>query len=263
MSGGNSNKYDVEIKKHLDWLRSFDVRYTTKWEMLLENDAEAAICEAMTRDLLECHKIEIKPYENLSIGGPDFLCCKDEKHFYVEVTCLKRDTVTQKSHAPEEPLTGHYAFLITKALLQKLVGKVKQCSNLKHPCVIAIGTEHRRGYHYLGNYAAKALLTGTPKITGEIDLEQGKTTTGPYLSTDLKDSAFIYYEKNSLGHLECKRNPISAVLLCDFGSDPVKVVGALHPNPNRVFDRILLPKIKFCRLVEGCIQATQLKVEWI
>ena len=87
--------YCNEIQSHRDWLKLFGNTYVTKWERLLKADPEAAICEAATRKLLFEHQVTVEPHDEPSSGGPDFSCNKNEKGFYVEATCIKKNGATK------------------------------------------------------------------------------------------------------------------------------------------------------------------------
>jgi hypothetical protein len=259
-------EYADTIAEHHLWLQQFNKQQLKKWEDLLKANPEAAICEAETRKLLSNHRIDVKPYDGLYQGGPDFLCTKNGKTFYVEVTCITIDIATKKTNLPpsypKKPSTQYYR-LLTKHILGELCNKTPQCSGLEQPCIIAITTLHSRaGASCFRKPVCGDILTGTPQITMDIDVKKGHATGEPYQTTDLRDSAFIRFTKKADGTVEYARNPISAVMLCAFGQYPIDIYGLLHPSPNYPFDRALLPKIKFCRLAEG-YQNNRLTVEWI
>jgi hypothetical protein len=256
--------YSDSIDEHRTWLKTFGEQRLQKWERLLRVNAEAAICEASTRMVLSEHGVVVEPYEDPSTGGPDFVCKKGGKIFFAEVTCIEREKVTSRTHLTDKPRGETYYALLTDVFLAELCRKVTQCCNLEAACLVVIGTLHRQGgAKCFGKSAVEDLLTGTTRITMKFDPEQGRSVGDAYQTTKLIDSAFIRFQKNSRGQVEFARNPISAVLLCGFGLIPPNGVGCLHPNPNYLFDRMLLPNIEFCRLVEGCIQTDHLKVEWI
>lgn len=258
--------YSDELDEHRSWLKPFGWQRLTKWEKLLQNNAEAAICEAATRKLLSDCRIKVKAQEDISKGGPDFLCVKNNKRFYVEATCITKETATKKTGLsdtlPGTSKVQRFA-LLTKRIFYEIRSKTTQCSNLGAPCVIAICTLHfQAGCRCFNKHAAEQLLTGTSFITAPINTQTGQAMREPYEATDLQDSVFIRPVKISPNEIEYARSPISAFLLCPFGSLPTKVIGVLHPNPNHSFDRTLLPKIEFCRLAEG-YQIGQFKAEWI
>jgi len=255
--------YSKLIDKHRIWIGVFGKQRLSRWEDLLNANPEAAICEAATRELLSGYGINIKPHEDVSFGGPDFLCVKNNNLVYVEVTCITKEKITRKTTLDDSPRGAAYYRLLTKTFLEELRNKVPQCSNLDAPCIVAIGTLHRQaGYKCFGKHAAEDLLTGTPLISMKFDHKKARGIGDIYQSTDLRDSAFIRFDKTLTGQIECARNPISAVLLCAFGYSPIKVVGVLHPNPNYKFDRSLLPDTEFCRLVKG-YETDLLRVEWM
>jgi len=258
--------YSDEINKHRTWLKPFGKQRAKKWEGFLRSNPEGAICEALTRNLLSDRAVEVEPYEDLSSGGPDFRCIKGSKYFYVEVTCISKESATKETGLPDtlpKPSRAQRYKLLTRQIFYELCNKASQCSALGSPCVVVICTLHfQAGCLCLGKKAAENLLTGTPKITLNIDVSRGEAVGSPYQSTELQDSAYIRTDKTSVTLIEEARRTISGVLLGPFGSLPIKVVGMLHPNPNHPFDRTLLPEIEFCRLAEG-YQTGRLAVEWI
>lgn len=255
--------YSKLIDKHRKWISFFSKQRLNRWENLLKANPEAAICEAAIRELLSGCGVNIKPHEDVSSGGPDFLCVKNNNRFYVEVTCITKEKVTRVTTLNDSPKGDTYYRLLTKAFWGELCNKVPQCSNLDASCIVAISTLHYQvGARCFGKHAADDLLTGTSRISMKFDHEQATGMGDIYESTDLRDSAFIRFDKTLTGQIEFARNPISAVLLCPFGCLPTKVIGVLHPNPNYKFDRSLLPNIKFRRLAKG-YETNLLQVEWV
>jgi hypothetical protein len=80
---------------------------------------------------------------------------------------------------------------------------------------------------------------------------------------ELRDSLFIRYAGTSEGTVEFARESVSGLLLCAFSVRPPQVYGVLHPNPAEVFDRGLLPDIRFARLADGFRETGELRVEWV
>jgi hypothetical protein len=256
--------YSKEIVSHIEWLQSFKNRYKTRWEKLLKTDPEAAICEATSRALLQSQGVTVRPNEDLSIGGPDYLCRRGDKDFYLEVTCITKDKVTEKAELDERPSSaGHYR-LLTSVFRYELSQKVRQCSGLDKPCLVVLGTLHFQGgaLCFRGR-AVEDLLTGTGEIVIPYDSDRGEAVGDPHQITNLSNSAFIKFETCGGTKIEFARSPISAVLLCGFGCQPPVVVGALHPNPKHPFERGLLPDLKFARLADGWQQTGQIEVEWV
>lgn len=249
------DNYETDIKQHRVWLKDFNKRRLKKWNDLLQANPEAAICEAKTRVLLADHNVGIQPYEDLSQGGPDFACSKNGRAFYVETTCISVEAATRTTKlcpggSPDiddiwfKDMTDKFRF--------EIGGKVKQCSKVKAPRIVVIGTLHPQASDCcFDELAAEEVLTGTTYITGEINTKTGEKVGGTYEVTKLENSAFIKSGKDSTNWIEHVRCSVSAVLLCGFGSNPPNVVGCLHPCPAYAFDKVLLPKMKFFRLADG------------
>jgi hypothetical protein len=258
--------YSDLIEEHRTWLHPFGKQRLDKWEELLKANPESAICEAATRRLLSKHGVKTEPYEDLSSGGPDFLCFKDGKTFYVENTCISINAATKESglYPTDSPDIDDTAYQdMTEKFRSEISNKVPQCSKVKAPCIVVIATLHSKAsVCCIDELAVEELLTGTTYITGTINTKTGEKVGDTYESARLENSAFIRPQKNSPNWIEHARNPVSAVLLCGFSSNSTNVLGCLHPNPNYIFDRILLPQIKFCRLAKG-YQTGQFTVEWI
>ncbi|MBL7189963.1 MAG: hypothetical protein ISS70_26850 [Phycisphaerae bacterium] len=257
-------QYANEIRSHRKWLQSFDEGYVTKWEKLLKADPEAAICEAATRELLERHDVTVRPNEDLSVGGPDYLCTRGRKHFYLEVTCISKDAATRVTKLPDKCPSGPESYTyMTNKILRKLSNKASQCAGMDGPTLVALCTLHSQaGDLCFDDLAAEELLIGITYITHDLDNETHEPVGNTYDITRLEGSAFIRPVKASPNWIEHVRNPVSAILLCGFGSFPPSVMACLHPSPNYPFDQTLLPQIKFCRLVEGYLTGPP-EVEWI
>jgi len=260
-----TDNYAGDIKQHRMWLKNFDERRLKKWDDLLKADPEAAICEAKTRILMANHNVDIRPYEDLSQGGPDFGCSKDGRDFYVEVTCISIKAATRESrlYPTDNPDIDDSCYEdMTEKCRSEIGGKVKQCSKVEAPRIVVIGTLHPKvSVCCIDEVAAEELLTATTYITGNINRRTGEKIGETYESTLLENSAFIKPSKDSTNWIEHVRCSVSAVLLCGFGVDSPNVVGCLHPSPIYAFDRVLLPRIKFCKLADG-YQKGPLHVEW-
>ncbi|NQT03247.1 MAG: hypothetical protein HQ580_14565 [Planctomycetes bacterium] len=256
--------YSDLIEEHHTWLTPFGKQRLDKWEELLKANSESAICEAATRRLLSKHGVKIEPYEDISYGGPDFLCLPNSKRFYIEVTCITIDAATRATGlVPNSPSQTYTPKPLTRRIFYEMCNKVPQLRNLDAPSLLAIGTLHDSAGHIsFSKEPAKEVLTSTPKISVQFDIEQGRAIGEPYLTTDLQYSGFVRQDKNSITSIEDARKTISALLLCSFGTELVRALGVLHPNPNHAFDRTLLPQIEFCRLAEG-YQTGPFTPEWI
>lgn len=258
--------YSEAIEEHRAWLKRSGERRLKKWEDLLKANPESAICEAKARKLLSDNGVDIRPYEDLSQGGPDFRCSKQGRTFCAEITCMSIESVAKESglnpfYSPDVDDCAHD--YLTNKIRYEICNKTPQCAKAKAPCVVVIATLHSQASECcFDEPAAEELLTATTYITRDLDTETHEPIGDAYEITRLENSAFIRPSKHYSNWIEHARTPVSAVLLCGFGSFPPSVIACHHPNPNYPFDRTLPPQIKFCRLAGG-YQAGPIEVEWI
>lgn len=259
------NEYSQLINEHRKWLEKFSAEHLRQWNTRLKADIEGALCEAATRKMLLDHNCDVEPFEKPGSGGVDFKCSKNGSIFYVEATCITKEVASEKTglpHLPQYNKATDYAHL-TRTIWQELSNKTSQCSGLDAPCIVTIGTFHfEAGCLCFCDLATEELLTGITYYTKNINIRLGKAVGETYQSTKLESAAFIRPDKNSPNFFEHARCPISAVLLCPFGTNPISVIGVLHPAPNNSFNRGLLPDIKFCKLTDDYKNGS-LEVEWI
>ena len=261
--------YDQIIGGHRAWLGRFGGQHRGKWDDLFEKDnSEAALCEAATRQMLEELGVEVEPHD---CGGnerrPDFKCSKNGEEFYVEATCITKESATNKSDLEDVPKDDHGGWyrLLTGAQFKKACDKTSQFAGLDAACLLAIGTWHfRAGALCFDGRAAKAVLTGTREISRKVDMRIGAAIGGTYETTGLKWAGFLAERKiiSSEPPIVAVRQTISGVLLCPFGTQPTEILGVLHPQPNYPFKRYLFPDIKFCRLADGWTNGV-FQVEWV
>jgi hypothetical protein len=236
--------------EHRSWLSAFNPQFLRNFEKLRDADYEAAMTEAAVRRFLAEQRIAVEPAEDLtgSIRRPDFLCTAANNKFFVEVTCIGIQKVIDDTALPHptNDATSHYAPL-NNAFWSACQGKVTQCSNLEHPALVAIGTHHHSASELCVDEAkVDMLLTGTTNVSCNIDVRTGRNVGDSYLSTDLYSAAFI--RRDSTDGIRFARSSVSGLLLCGFGVLPPKVLGILHPNAVRPFNRLLLPAVSFCEL---------------
>lgn len=254
------------IQEHCHWLSAFDAQHLRNWQKLLNADAEAAMCEAAVRGLLEENGNQVEPNEDLtgSNQSPDFRCTQAGKTFFVEVTCLSIDKVTEVTalpHLPPKESRASHFGLLNDAFFNACRQKTPQCARLGHPALVAVGTFHFQAscLCFLQGHLEQ-LLTGQELITFNIDTRTGGAVGEGYLSTQLRSATFLRPDPNA--GMDHARNPVSGMLLCGFGCNSPNVHGVLHPDPVNVFDRSLLPHIEFCRLKPAYGEG-QLSTEWI
>jgi len=225
----------------------------------LKNNNESTTAEAILFSTLrsECDNIDVS--EDISTGGVDFLCKKNDLEFVVEVTCLESSAVEKQSgitNKIENKAKTVWYSMITNIIRTKVSGKTRQLSGYPMPRVLAITTEHIGGNAVFGTRAAEFVLTGETKISIPI----GETTRKSNLITDLSDSVFFRFKNNSI---DSCRNSISAIILVQFLNDKCNLLGILHPDPVYQFHISLLPNIPFLRLKSWPIKNNQLETEWV
>lgn len=251
------------IDLFIKWIERFDIRHARAWAHRYNADPEAATCEAMYWAVLTDCGVAVEPNADLAGAkpAPDFVCRKDGHKFYVEVTCIRIDAVTEHTSLEHIPTNGARNYRpLNDAIYYKVVSKTPQCANLDAPCLLAVGT-----FHYCASVSCvrksfvEWLLTGETSLSWHFDPRRGCAGGEPSQSTELKSAAFV--RPNRLIGVEPARQPISALLIAGFGSNQPGIFGAVHPYPVREFDLQLLDRIAFCRLRIDVRNAT-LSTEW-
>ncbi|MBN1942118.1 MAG: hypothetical protein JW849_02380 [Phycisphaerae bacterium] len=234
----------------IKWIERFDIRHAKAWGLQYNNDPEAAMCEATFWGVLQDCNVDVEPCDSLTgeESSPDFKCHKNGETFYVEVTCLQIESVTNKTSLSHEAKDGAQFYTnLNSAIFEKIRRKTPQCSDLDAPALVAIGTFHfEASCLCVRKDNVEELLTGEQMISGRIDSQTGGAVGKPYISTRLKDAAFYKPQKSS--GFKDARLPVSGVLIGGFGCEPPRVYGCLHPNAIREFNRQLLDRIEFCQL---------------
>ena len=248
--------------EHRRWLGAFDAQYLRNWQKLLNADDEAAMAEARVRQVLEQWGVKVEPNEDLGGGTqrPDFRCLKGEAVFYMEVTCISKETATAKTGIPDESHGMTACRPLNDAIFSECKGKASQCGNVDGPCLLAVGTWHT----FAAMFSFKRpvvdwLLTGEAKLAWNIDMQTGQQVGDDYQVTELYSAAFLRPDLNE--EVGFARSSISGLVLCSYGSERACRIGVLHPNPARPFDSSLLPDMKVGSV---CIdrQSPQMHVSW-
>jgi hypothetical protein len=243
-----NSHWQVLIVEHRQWLSRFDEQHLVDWNNLLNNNSEAALCEAATRRLLEREGIVVEPYKRHEGNSrrPDFHCHSGEATFYVEVTCVQITTAESRSSISADPI-GHSPFNVfgmIDAVVDKLSGKTTQCADLDAPALVVVGTFHTVAAMVgFKKPLVSCILTGKTNVAWDIDIDSGQHVAETHEVAEPNSSAFLRRDKTD--GIGFARSPISGVLACGFGSKPGKCLGVLHPNPARPFHPALLPNIDF------------------
>jgi hypothetical protein len=250
------------IQEHLQWLRGFDPQYASTWKNILSNDPEAAACEAAVRRALQGNGNVVEPYQQIS---PDFICTRGGEQFFVEVTCIRIASASEKTGLPPayDPKTfSQYRGFkgLNEAIYFEAKNKAPQCANLGKPAIVAVGTFHWMANLMIQREDMTSLLTGTTYIADDISPLTGGPVGESYISTKLEHAAFLRARENSLMHPALK--PISGILVCGFDYAPPILRCVLHPDSVHVFDRSFLPQVECCRLKPG-YKDGKMMPEWL
>ena len=265
MSGeGGTFQPDARVlDKFISWIEQFDLRHARAWAHRYKADPEAGTCEAMSWGVLTDCGVAVEPNADLTGAkkAPDFVCRKDDRKFYVEVTCIRIDTASEHSALPPVFTPGARTYRpLNDAIFAEVTAKTPQCANLDAPCVLAVGTFH---YHASVSCIRKTfvewLLTGETSIARYFDPRRGEAVGRPFQSTNLKSATFL--KPSPLIGVEPARKPISAVVVAGFGCTPPHVYGVIHPYPVHEFVPNLLDIIPFCR-VKYDIRKAIITTEW-
>jgi len=165
------------IKKFVNWIERFDVRHARNWARLYCAEPEAAMCEATYWGLLTDCGVEVIPNTDLTgdAKGPDFACCKDGHHFFVEVTCIRIATAIDKTSLghPTSSKSQHYSNL-NNSIFWECQNKTPQCGRANDPCLVAVGTFHFPASALcVTKHHLEDLLTGEPLLALDVDVSRG------------------------------------------------------------------------------------------
>lgn len=216
----------------------------------LKSDPDAAKAEAAVFSWLRAKGLAPNINETAGQGGIDYLCSPNGILFLLEVTCLSKAAVIDKSGWPDSLDEVALSFsMITPQLAAKGQGKARQLSTGQAgiPRVLAICLAHPGASALLGILAAQWLMVSDPKIQVPI-VAQG-TELGPTrLVSDLKRSVFFGLRG---GKIVPMRESISAILLVALWDNQLDVVGMLHPKPTFPLDYRVFARVPFLRASNG------------
>lgn len=239
-----------------------EVKYPAHWRKycnLLKSNSQGAKAEAVVFSLLRTVFDEITLAEDVSTGGPDFLCRVDDIEFIVEVTSLEAESVANQSGwenvIPEDTAAGCFR-MITHKVRAKASTKAPQLSGYDIPRVLVITCEHVAADILIGSHGAEVFFTGEPKI--EVPIGRPIGNIGEV--TDLRDS--LFFDVNN-GMINPARRSISAIFLLAVLAHESSVLGILHPDPQFRFPVMLFPSVPFLKMKKGPPQDREIELEWV
>jgi len=226
----------------------------------LKSDPEAAKAEAAVFSWLRAKTLVPNINEIAGKGGIDYLCSPNGIPFLLEVTCLSKAAVIDKSGWPDSlDEVAHSFSMITPQLAGKGKSKAPQLSTGQAgiPRVLAICLAHPGASAMLGTLAAQWSMVSDPKIQAPI-VAQG-TELGPTrLVSDLKRAVFFGPRDAVIVPM---RQSISAILLVALWDNQLNVVGMLHPKPTVPLDYRVFARVPFLRVEWPLMSPIQM--EWV
>jgi hypothetical protein len=261
---GSGNTVDEVVDYYFRFLaRNQDLTaHFEQFKKRLNADPKAAQAEAVVFSFLRAEDLQPGPFEDVSAGGPDYLCSSASAKFLVEVTSLDSEVVSEESGLPAEitgPGGGAFG-LITNKLQAKVKAKASQLGGQSFPGILAIASDHAFAGMLLDRLAAEYLMTSAPQIN--VPVGGGPT----YTTTDLKHSAFYHatgvLDASGVPIIKPFRQSVSAILLIATYPREIQVVGLLHPEAVRPLDPALLPKVPFLKSKRP-FSADRIATEWV
>jgi hypothetical protein len=145
----------------------------------------------------------------------------------LEVTSLNPKAVATRTHCPDE--AGFYDDDFRK-LKSVVSGKADQLKDYPIPRVLAVTSSHSLAGIHLGRHTAKALL-GFKEFTSEPDFGNS-----------------VFMKRCANGDTVLRVRSVSAVLLVSLGTNPIEIVGLLHPDPVKPLDVRTFADVPFVRV---------------
>lgn len=228
---------------HATWLQDFGIARVERFDRLRCSNILSASSEAFIGRFLRDQGLLVEPYEDLSIGGPDYCCIRSEQRFYVEVTSLETAAVERAIWIPDDPKwQGGNVGSMSNLIRTAVCNKVRQCSAANDaPILVAIGLHHSWASMDVDEGLVSDMLISDEFYTVPIAPGRGPTSPG-YFATGLRDALFM----EAIGDVaKEKRQPVAGVLVFGLGVSPLNVIGVVNGHAHRPFDPALLPDIHF------------------
>ncbi|HEV2178102.1 MAG TPA: hypothetical protein VGW33_13025 [Terriglobia bacterium] len=214
---------------------------------------EAASAEARMFSWLRSDGLSPEVAEHPGRGGMDFRCRPPHlPEFMLEVTSLEDEAVAGQSSWRD---TGGFFGLITPKLRSTVSGKVDQLKDYSMPRVLAITSSHLGARALFDHLGAQALLISG--LTYSMPLGQAGPVTWV---TDLKNS--VFFKPGEKGAIVACRRSVSALLLVSMWSNPIEIVGLLHPDPVHHLDIRTFPGLPFVRMRQWPVVGRIISTEW-
>ncbi len=244
------------INSYLEFLANHWKSHRKPFQNRLKTSPQAASAEAVVFAWLRTDGLNPEIAEDAGQGGVDFGCRPPGlAEFMLEVTSLDDDAVANRSEWRNiENSAGAFGFLTPK-LKSVLCGKADQLKEYSSARVLAVTCSHIGARVLLGREGAVHLLVSDPRLSVPIG-RPGPAT----MVTGLENSAFFRPAEN--GKIVPCRRSVSAVLLVSTWSNPIEIVGILHPDPTISLDVRSFPDTPFLRVANWPILDGIIRTAW-
>lgn len=237
---GNTTVADI-LSNYENYLKTNKPSKSNSFLNLKKQNIESAQAEAVVFSILKQFDLDPEPLEENNQKRMDFLCNKNGNMFYIEVTNISCEKMTEYTgwRCDKTRLTTAFR-LCTKELQQHVINKTSQMSSGGNlPRVLALTTHHP---YPLDAGQAKELMTDTfiyQQVT-----PKGKDAE---IGTSLYRSVFFRFNHDRSYINPCRKS-ISAIILINIQADRSKMMGLLHPEPSFPFPVHLMEDVPFLRI---------------
>lgn len=229
---------DRVTRTYGDWLSVVRPAHFGEFQKRLIDNPAGAQAEAVVFAWLRLLQHDPDVFEELGVGGPDFICTPrgGGEKFLIEVTALDAEAVSAKSGWPNEfddvarPFT-----LITDVFNARTKRKAPQLGGQEFPGVLAVCLSHVGAAALVSTFAAKLFSIDPAKAP--------------------------FFRKTAAG-FETVRKSVSAILLIAIWDDQLDAIGLLHPEPARPFEISGFYDVPFFRLIWPPA-GEEVKGEWV
>ncbi len=249
----NLQAYRSSLSAYARWLQEHNLSAGQQWSNRLTNSevaqVEGAVAEAVAWDFVACRVEHITLADDSGPNRtPDFLCCVGDNSFYVEVTNISSDKVTQVTGLDSNPRGPSYYNPMNSQVKRELIDKSSQLSGLEEPVALFVTTLHFSASALcVSRTLMEWLLHSTPKLSLAWNAETGDAIGEPHEVVKFEDAAFTYKES-----IESARRHVSALIVGGFGFYPPdrNVLGIIHPEAVRPFEPKWLVDVPMCSFQE-------------
>ncbi len=216
------------------------------------SQSEGAVAEALVWKFLTDQGQDVRLFDRLNQGGPDFEIQCGQSRALIEVTNISVSAATRATGMVDRiPHNGGYGML-TVPLQRKVRKKVEQATG-DHglPVLIWVTTLHWNASRHCDRLAVEWAMTSSPQLSQDLEAESLEPVGDLNESTDLANAVFLFQDRRlPIVTVEAGFGAISGFVLAGLGLYPYssRFYGGLNPIAVHQFDTVMLPTIPFCRV---------------